>query len=226
VLDGGLINQTADADHWHGTLRGVVGEARERPLLESEVDADPFRQFNRWLVEAIEVGEPMARAMALATTSMDGMPSVRMVLLEEVIGDGFAFQTNLQSPKAHDLASNPRAAATFFWPSLVRQVRISGGVQELERTQVARYFDAMPEAIQAMLRACRQSEVIADRSTLERGFEEALKSGDRTLPDSWGGYCLRADWIEFFQARPNWLQDRLRYMRAAAGGWRIQRLEP
>jgi pyridoxamine 5'-phosphate oxidase len=211
---------------WEDTLPKVLTDPRERTLLESEVDADPLRQFARWLDEAIEAHEPMPKAMALATTDPAGVPSVRMVLLEELDDGGFAFQTNVQSPKARDLAHNPRAAATFFWPSLVRQVRISGWVEELSRAQVARYFEAMPRPIQAMLRVCRQSEAIADRATLERSFAAALLSEEQGLPDHWGGYRLRADWIEFFQARQNWLQDRLRYTRAPDGGWRIERLVP
>ena len=199
----------------------------ERTLLESDADEDPFRQFHAWLQEAIQAGEPLANAMALGTVDVArGVPSVRMVLLERLDEHGFVFQTNLESPKAHDLASNPRAALTFFWPSLIRQVRISGFGQELSRTEAQQLFAPMPEDIQAMLRACRQSEVIADREALERTFHQALASGERSLPHYWGAYRLVPEWIEFFQGREHWLQDRLRYSRVRDDAWRIERLVP
>jgi pyridoxamine 5'-phosphate oxidase len=110
---------------------------------------------------------------------------------------------------------------------LVRQVRVTGTVEELSRDEVAAYFDAATEGIQAMLRACRvQSQVIPDRGWLEERFVEALASGEVGLPDHWGGYRLRVATIEFWQGRQNWLQDRLRYMRAPEGSWRIERLVP
>lgn len=209
--------------------RAVLGGsalAGERTLLESEVDHDPLAQFQRWLQEAIEAGEPMPNAMALATADITGTPSVRMVLLDTANADGFTFETNRQSPKVRDLAGNPRGAATFFWPSLVRQVRVSGVVSELSRVESAAYFELMPDSLKAMLRACRQSDVIPDRATLEQSFSAALASGERQLPEHWGAYRLRPEWIEFFQSGRNWLQDRLRYSRTPRGEWRIQRLVP
>jgi len=200
----------------------------ERRLAESDLDPDPHRQFRAWLQEAIDAREPMPNAMALATCSVDGVPAVRMILLENVDARGFTFQTSLESPKARDLAAIPRAAATFFWPSLLRQVRISGSVESLSRAEVAAYFAAAPAEIQAMLRACHQSQIIPDRAVLERGYAEALASPERAVPDHWGGYRLRLEWIEFWQGRQNWLQDRLRYTRTpqAAAIWRIERLVP
>ena len=199
----------------------------ERTLLEGEADADPFRQFHAWLDEAAEAGESLPNAMALATADATlGIPSVRMVLLETLDQRGFVFQTNVESPKAREIASNSRAAVTFFWPSLIRQVRASGAVEQLSRDEARRLFEPMPEDVQAMLRVCHQSEVIADRATLERAFDVAHAAPDRQLPDHWGALRLVPDWIEFFQGREHWLQDRLRYTRETGGGWRIQRLVP
>lgn len=199
----------------------------ERTLLESDLDPQPHRQFALWLREAVDAGEPMPRAMALATASGDGTPSVRMVLVEDVDERGFAFQTNTNSPKARDLAAVPRAAATFHWPRLLRQVRVSGPVVPLTRDEVAAYFAMAPAGIQTMLRACRQSEVIPDRAALERSFEQALASGAAGVPEDWGGYRLQVSWIEFWQGRNNWLQDRLRYTRLGDDvQWRIERLVP
>ena len=199
----------------------------ERTLLEGEADADPFRQFHAWLDEAAEAGESLPNAMALATADATlGIPSVRMVLLETLDQRGFVFQTNVESPKAREIASNWRAAVTFFWPSLIRQVRASGAVEQLSRDEARRFFEPLPEDVQAMLRVCHQSEAIADRATLERAFDAAHAAPDRQLPDHWGALRLVPDWIEFFQGREHWLQDRLRYTRETGGGWRIQRLVP
>jgi pyridoxamine 5'-phosphate oxidase len=199
----------------------------ELALLEKDLDADPHRQLERWLAEASRSGERMANAMNLATATADGMPSARMVLLEALDADGFVFQTNTDSPKARDLAANPRAAATFFWPILLRQVRVSGSVELLPRSVVERFFASTPTPLQVMLRACRQSAVIADRAALERSYAEALASRDQSVPSDWGAYRLHATAIEFWQGRENRLQDRLRYTRRPDGTtWRIERLVP
>jgi pyridoxamine 5'-phosphate oxidase len=114
----------------------------------------------------------------------------------------------------------------FFWPRLVRQVRVTGSVSLLDRAEVAAYFSAAPSAIQAMIRACRQSTVIPDRATLERAYLAAMGSSSAEgVPAHWGGYRLHIDTIEFWQGRQNWLQDRLRYTRSG-DGWRIERLVP
>ncbi len=194
-------------------------------LSEDQLDPEPHRQFAMWLGDAVEAGEPMANAMALATVGADGMPAVRMVLLEDVDERGFTFQTNLESPKALALRAVPRAAVVFFWPRLVRQVRVTGSVSLLDRAEVAAYFSAAPSAIQAMIRACRQSTVIPDRAALEGAYARALGSGEEGVPAHWGGYRLYIETIEFWQGRQNWLQDRLRYTRLA-DGWRIERLVP
>jgi pyridoxamine 5'-phosphate oxidase len=209
-----------------GVVTGQIARV-ERTLSESDLDSQPHRQFEKWLKEAIEAREAMPNAMALATSDTQGMPAVRMVLIDAFDADGFVFQTNLASPKANDLARNPRAAGTFFWSGLVRQVRVSGRVVQVSRAEALALFELLPDGIRAMLRACRrQGEVIPDRDALEHAFAEALASPDRGLPDHWGAFRLLPEWIEFFQARQNWLQDRLRYTRARDGTWRIQRLVP
>jgi pyridoxamine 5'-phosphate oxidase len=194
-------------------------------LSEDTLDAEPHRQFNIWLREAAAAGEPMPNAMALATVGSDGCPAVRMVVLEDADERGFAFQTNLDSPKAHDLTALPQAALTFFWPRLLRQVRVTGPVEPLSRDEVAAYFAVAPAGIQTMIRACRQSDVIPDRATLDQAYADALGSPEVGLPDHWGGYRVQIDTIEFWQGRQNWLQDRLRYTRTGTA-WRIERLVP
>ena len=195
-------------------------------LNERDLDSDPIRQFTHWLSEATRAGVPMANAMALATVSADGVPSVRMVLLPLVDERGFVFETNLESPKAKDLAAVPRAALAFYWAPLHRQVRVSGRVEPIPVGEAQGYFAGEPPEIQAMIRACPQSQVIADRAALEQLYAAALAAPDTALPAYWGGYRLRPEFIEFWQGRPNRLQDRLRFTRDASNGWRIERLVP
>jgi pyridoxamine 5'-phosphate oxidase len=205
-----------------------VSVPSERTLDERAIDSDPVRQFEVWLDEARAAGEPMPNAMAVATTRPDGTPSVRMLLLESVDAAGFTFLTSLESPKAHDLEALPRVAMAFWWPLLLRQVRLTGQVTPLPRSEVRRSFDTAPPGIQAMLRACHQGQPIGSRQELERLFDSALAeypSGGAPLPDHWGGFRLEPDSIEFWQGRNNRLQDRLRFTREN-GQWRLQRLAP
>jgi pyridoxamine 5'-phosphate oxidase len=197
----------------------------ERTLSERDLDPDPHRQFRAWMDEATAAGEQMPNAMALATVGLDGLPALRMMLLEDVDARGFVFQTNLDSPKAKALEATPAAALAFFWPKAVRQVRVTGSVQPLPRDEAAEYFARAPSGIQAMLRACPQSQVIADRWELESMYAESLLSADTSLPAHWGAYRLHVRTIEFWQGRENWLQDRLRYTRTE-GGWKVERLVP
>src|SRR5919197_4314675 len=122
----------------------MVAWPDERSLSEHELDPDPHRQFALWFQEAVDSCEPRPGAMALATVTEDGLPSVRMMLLEHFDARGFVIQTNLVSPKARHLARVPRAALTFFWPLLVRQVRVTGGVEPLPRSEMEGYFADTP----------------------------------------------------------------------------------
>jgi pyridoxamine 5'-phosphate oxidase len=200
-------------------------EARiERTLDERSLAADPLVQLTRWLSEATEAAEPFPHAMALATASAEGVPAVRMVLLDRVDERGCLFQTNVESPKAHDLAATGRAALVFFWPSLLRQVRVTGPVARVPQQEVQALFDGTPTGIQAMLRACRQGQVIGSRAELERGYAEALR--EQGMPADWGGFRVGLEMVEFWQGRANRLQDRLRFTRAGDAGWQVTRLMP
>jgi pyridoxamine 5'-phosphate oxidase len=190
-------------------------------LHEDDVDPDPIAQFLAWYAD--EASE----AVALATASVAGDPSVRMVLLKGVTQQGFAFYTNYDSAKARDLAVNPRAALCFFWPP-DRQVRVSGPVETVEAEESERYWRNRPRASQLSAWASRQSQVVESREALEQRvavLAERFGEGDVPLPPFWGGYRLVPEVVEFWHHREDRLHDRVRYRRED-GNWIIERLAP
>jgi pyridoxamine 5'-phosphate oxidase len=190
-------------------------------LHESDVDPDPIRQFRAWHVDA---GEPPE--VALATASADGEPSARMVLLKGVDERGFTFFTNYGSPKAHDLAANPRAALLFHWPP-GRQVRVRGPVAPVSAEESDAYWRTRPRGSRLGAWASRQSEVIASRAELEHRQAEvaARYPGEVPRPRFWGGFRLTPGEVELWHHRDDRLHDRLRYRRTG-DGWLLERLSP
>jgi pyridoxamine 5'-phosphate oxidase len=167
--------------------------------------------------------------MTLATSTPDGKPSARMVLLKQVDDDGFVFYTNYQSRKANDLDTNPFAALVFYWKLLDYQVRVEGAVTRTSDEESDEYFASRPRESQLGAHASPQSEVVAGREILERRFAELEESyGDRVVerPEHWGGYRLRPQRIEFWKSRPGRLHDRLLYERQPDGTWLRKRLAP
>jgi len=201
----------------------------------AEVDPDPIGQFERWFKEAVAAALPEPTAMALATATPAGRPSVRMVLLKGVDQRGFVFYTNHESRKGQELAANPLAALTFWWPPPVhRQVRVEGRVERVPLEESEAYFRTRPVGSRLGAWASPQSSVIPGRDVLERRYETlaARYGGDAAdaevpLPPFWGGYRLTPDVIEFWQGRENRLHDRLRYTRERpTAPWTIERLAP
>ena len=199
----------------------------DRPLDEADVDPDPIIEFRRWLELATRAGEPQPNAMALATAGAEGVPSVRMVLLHNVDRRGFVFFTNYQSAKAAELAANPRAAVSFYWPLIHRQVRASGDVARTSREESEAYWKGRPLGSRLSAAASAQSAVIPGRAVLEAEVArlEALYPEGPPLPDFWGGYRLAPAVVELWQGRSHRLHDRLRYLREGPA-WRLERLAP
>jgi pyridoxamine 5'-phosphate oxidase len=190
---------------------------------------DPLEQFRRWFEDARAEGLDLPEAMALATATADGRPSVRMVLLKGVDERGFLFFTNYESRKGQELAENPLAALVFHWAHEPRrQVIAAGAVERLSAEESEAYFRTRPLGSRLGAWASRQSEAIPDRDILERAFgeAEARYGEDPPLPPWWGGYVLVPERVELWQNRPNRLHDRFCYTRDDESGWRLERLAP
>ena len=197
-------------------------------LDESDVYSDPLKQFARWMEDALasEPGEP--NAMSLATSTREGRPSVRTVLLRGFDERGFTFYTNYLSRKGRELDENPQAALVFYWGTLQRQVCITGIVERLSDEDSDRYIAARPRGHQIGAWASEESRVIVGRAELEeraRRAGEQFGDADIPRPPQWGGFRLTPDTIEFWQGRVDRLHDRVRYARGDTG-WTIERLAP
>ena len=166
--------------------------------------------------------------MTLATSTPDGAPSARVVLLKGFGPEGFAFYTNYESRKGQQLASNPRAALNFYWPWLERQVQIDGNVLKMSREDSEAYFRLRPLGSRYGALASRQSRPLEDRAELERNVAEAeaVHGPNPPMPSFWGGYRVLPARFEFWQGRENRLHDRFVYLPKPEGGWEIQRLSP
>jgi pyridoxamine 5'-phosphate oxidase len=189
---------------------------------------DPIDRFLA-LQAAAALHEPeQATAATLATADLEGRPSARVVLVKSVDPSGFAFYTNRDSRKGRELETNPWAALCFFWPSLIRQIRVEGGVERVEDDESDAYFSSRPRGSQIGAWASRQSAVLPSREALEERVERVTaRFADQPVPRPpfWGGYRLRPQRIEFWHGRESRLHDRLLYERDG-GGWRETRLAP
>jgi len=197
-------------------------------LLERGVDPDPLGQFRAWYADAEAAGIRAPHAMALATATRDGAPSVRMVLLKDFDERGFVFYTGYVSRKAGELDANPRASLLFYWDPLGRQVRVEGRVERVTAEESDAYFATRPRGAQVAASASRQSAVLPGREALDARVAELsaeVGSGGVPRPEHWGGYRLGPETYEFWQHREDRLHDRLRY-RLADGAWTIERLSP
>jgi pyridoxamine 5'-phosphate oxidase len=188
----------------------------------------PVELFLDWLQEAVESQVHAPHAVNLATVGEDGTPDARIVILKDVDGSGWAVASSADSPKGRQLAANPRAALTFFWPESGRQVRVRGAVVVADPEENDRDFQRRHPSARALVLGGRQSEVLGDPGDVDAAVEamlEQLAAQPGLGSDDWTVFTVVPETVEFWQADPERRHTRLRYTRAGAG-WRTDRLWP
>jgi pyridoxamine 5'-phosphate oxidase len=188
----------------------------------------PLALVGAWYGEAVANGLPEPSAMALATATPDGAPSVRFVLMKAIDDDGVQFFTNYESRKGRELAENPRAALAMFWQPLQRQVRLEGRVEVLDAAESDAYFATRARGSRIGAWASLQGRAIPDREWLEARVAETearFPGDDVPRPPYWGGYRLIPDAVELWQGRPSRLHERRQFLRGP-DGWREELLSP
>lgn len=196
-------------------------------LSVSSVSKDPFKQFDKWMLEMLRSGFYEPNAMTLATASKQGKPSVRVVLLKGIDNNGFLFFTNYKSKKGKEIEENPYGSLLFYWDKLERQVRIDGKIEKVTKEESESYFKTRPYKSRLGAWASKQSTVIESRSVIVKEFLKFMVKfrNHVPLPDYWGGYRLVPESFEFWQGRPNRLHDRINYTKTKKQ-WKIERLSP
>jgi len=200
-------------------------------LKETDLDRNPYVQFERWFADAREAQTPLPEGMTVATCDKNGVVSARVCLLKSFDQHGFVFFTNFSSRKGEQLRDNPHVALCFWWAALERQVRIEGGAVRVTEEESDAYFQTRPRGSQIGAWASEQSRVlIGGRAELESRFAEMETTyRDKVVPrpPHWGGYRVIPNLIEFWQGQPNRLHDRFTYrLRSDANDWVIERLAP
>lgn len=205
-------------------------EYSAKGLDEGDLPDDPLEGLRSWIFIALDAGLAEPNAFVLATVDGAGRPWTRHVLAKEIDDDGVVFYTNHTSNKGAELAGVPAAAATFAFLDLERQVNLAGEARRVGDEEADAYFAVRPRSAQIGAWASDQSTPLADRAELEarHAAAEARFVGDAPVPrpPHWGGYRLVPHTVEFWQGRPSRLHDRLRFERAADGGWAVSRLSP
>ena len=189
---------------------------------------DPIARYQEWYQQAAAGAEKEPKAACLATVDAEGWPSGRMVLIQYADARGFAFFTNLDSPKAQDLAAHAGAALCVFWPGLGRQVRMQGRVTRVPDAEADEYWATRPRESQIGAWASKQSAVLQSREELETRVAEVTQQfGAQPIPRPpfWSGFRLAPDRIEFWTGRPGRLHHRELFEKDGAA-WRVSLLSP
>lgn len=209
-------------------LDQIRKEYNLKQLNETEVYSNPIKQFEQWFNEALNANCAEPNAMTLATSTFEGKPSARIVLLKDFNENGFSFFTNYESKKGKQILQNPYGALVFWWPEVERQVRIEGKISKVSTSDSDKYFRTRPEGSKIGAWASPQSQPIPNRRYLENlqsDFKEEFSGKTIVRPPNWGGYLLSPTVLEFWQGRQNRLHDRIQYT-LQNEEWLIERLAP
>jgi pyridoxamine 5'-phosphate oxidase len=208
---------------------GVPSRSAGDAIVTETPPADPFALFQTWYDEAARSEPNDPNAIALATATPEGVPSVRMVLLKDWGPDGFVVYTNLESRKGEQLLANPHAAFVLHWKSLKRQIRVEGAVTQVSGEEADAYFASRSRGSQIGAWASRQSRPLESRYDLEKRvaqYTAKFNVGTVPRPEHWSGFRIAPNRIEFWREGRFRLHDRFVYIPDQAGGWRIERLFP
>ena len=202
---------------------------KKNPLDIKTSNLNPFKQFKKWMNEAIKnkIFEPTA--MSLSTINKKNKVSNRIVLLKGIENNSFVFYTNLKSRKSYELNTNKNVAAVFWWPQIGKQVRIEGYVKIINKKTADQYFSTRSRESQIAAWASNQSSVVKNRKTLIKRFkiiEKRFEKKDILRPSFWSGYEIKPFLIEFWQGRENRLHDRIIYKKINKKKWKKYRLNP
>jgi pyridoxamine 5'-phosphate oxidase len=210
-------------------IHDIRNRVHEETLLEKNIPRSPLLLFDRWMKKAIASGNAEPTAMALATNGSNGKPSARIVLLKSYDRNGFVFFTNYTSRKANELKKNSRGTMVFYWSELSKQIRIEGKIKKVSAKDSDEYFQSRPRESQVGALASNQSKIAKSRSEIEERFafyQNKFHGKNIPRPDTWGGYVLVPDYIEFWQGRMSRLHDRIVYKKSSGSRWKIFRLFP
>lgn len=217
------------ADGGRAYLRTLPVLTGSPPTLDADVvPVEPVTLFVAWLQQAVDVGVPEPHAMTLSTIDADGMPRARVLILKAVDDRGWHFAVSSVSQKGRDLAGRPAAALTFYWPTVVRQIRIVGTVDHDGARASAQDFLARPEGSRAMALTLRQSQPLHDTAELDAEIDKAhhkLADNPAHVPEEWTSYAVRPNQVEFWQGSPDRRHWRLEYQRTSCG-WDRTRMWP
>jgi pyridoxamine 5'-phosphate oxidase len=208
-------------------IANIRQDYKLKSLLEEDVKKDPIEQFSTWWDEAVNSEITEVNAMTVATSTPDGVPAARIMLLKNFTNEGFIFFTNYRSRKGTMLAQNPHAALVFFWKELERQVRIEGIVSKVSEQESDAYFKSRPVGSRIGAWASPQSTPIAGRQVIEENVKKYSEQFGEEIPrpPHWGGFIVKPSKVEFWQGRSSRLHDRLLYTKIGSE-WAIERLAP
>ncbi len=209
-------------------LEEIRRDYLQAELSKTDINKNPFKQFEIWLKEAIHMNLHDATAMSVGTIGVDGFPQSRLVLLKDFNEQGFTFFTNYNSNKGKELENNPKVSLLFFWPEMERQIRISGYTEKTAVDVSEKYFYSRPLLSQMAASISEQSKEIPSREFLENKFhelQEQLNDKPPQYPSNWGGYVVTPIRFEFWQGREKRLHDRIVYEKISES-WKIKRLAP
>ena len=213
----------------NGDLHAERTDYQQDQLTRAQMPGSPFTMFSQWMQTARDSDLIDATAMTLATTTRDGLPSARIVLLKQFSEAGFCWYTNYESRKGSELAQNPNAALLFYWRELERQIRIEGTVEKMSAEDSAAYFDSRPDGSKYSAVVSPQSQVVPNQAWLanrKKQLAQEQTPDQLERPEFWGGYQLTPHSFEFWQGRPSRSHDRFRYLLNEDDQWQLDRLAP